>query len=79
MKELPELLDDLSDAINRALLRSDHVLDAAAALENAVGSFQISVDVILPQTTGPSSSALPLASDHTGSDAEFLRSLRVKM
>ena len=79
MKELPELLGDLSDAINQALLRSGHVLNAAAALENAVGGFQISVDVILPQTAGPGPSALPLASDPTGSDAEFLRSLRVKM
>jgi hypothetical protein len=78
MKELPELLDDLSDAINQALLRSGHVLDAAAALENAVGGFRICIDLILPQTTNPNSSALRLASDPTGSDVEFLRLPRVK-
>jgi len=79
MKELPELLDDLSDAINQALLRSGLVLDAAAALENAVGGFRICIDLILPQTTAPNSSALPLASDPAGSDAEFLPWLKVKM
>jgi len=79
MKELPELLDDLSDAINQALLRSGLVLDAAAALENAVGGFRICIDLILPQTTAPNSTALPLASDLAGSDREFLPWLKVKM
>ncbi len=78
MKELSELLDDLSDAINQALLRSGQVLDAAEALEDAVGGFRICIDVILHHATDPNSSPLPLASDTTGSDVEFLRSLKVK-
>lgn len=79
MKDLSDLLDDLSDAINQALWRSDCFLDAAAALEEAAGDFRISVDVLLPQAADANSSARPLAVDPAESDAEFLRSLKVKI
>ncbi len=79
MKDLSDLLDDLSEAINQALWHSDGVLDAAGALEDAVGDFRISVDVLLPQTADSKSSARPPAVDPTESDVEFLRSLKVKI
>jgi len=79
MKDLSDLLDDLSDAINQALWRSDRFLDAAAALEEAVGDFRISVDLLLPQAAEQNASARPLAADPTESDVEFLRSLKVKI
>ncbi|HTS46901.1 MAG TPA: hypothetical protein VMH05_03095 [Bryobacteraceae bacterium] len=79
MKDLSDLLDDLSDAINQALWRSGGFLDAAAALQEAAGDFRISVDVVLPQAADPHSSARPVAVDPTESDVEFLRSLKVKI
>jgi len=79
MKDLSDLLDDLRDAVNQTLWRSDRFLDAAAALEEAVGDFRISVDLLLPQEADPKSSARPIAVDPTESDVEFLRSLKVKI
>jgi len=79
MKDPSDLLDDLSDAISQALSRSDRFLDAAAALEEAVGDFRISIDVLLPHVADPNSSARPSAVDPTESDVEFLRSLKVRI
>jgi hypothetical protein len=64
MDSLPDLFNDLSQAMNQALWRSKKVLDAAAALEQAVGNFRISIDVLLP----------PAASGPGGSEPQFLRS-----
>jgi len=79
MKDLSDLLDDLSDAINQALWRSDGFLDASAALQEAAGDFRISIDVLLPQAAHANSSARPVAVDPTESDVEFLRSLKVRI
>ena len=68
MKDLADLLDDLSDAMNQALWDSGQVLDAAAALEQVLGEFRISIDLILPQSTERNSSALAVSSNATALD-----------
>ena len=64
MNSLPHLLNDLSEAINQALWRSNQVLDAASALEQQVGNFRISIDVLLPSA----------ASEPDDSELQLLRS-----
>ena len=79
MKDLSDLMNDLSEAINQALWRSGRFADAAAALQEALGDFRISIDVLLPEESKPDSNAALGANEPTQSDVDFLRSLRVKI
>jgi hypothetical protein len=51
MDDLSILLDNLSSAINDALYNSSDVLHALAAVEEMVGDFRISIDMLLPDGT----------------------------
>lgn len=48
MDDISLLLDNLSSAINEALYNSNDVLHALAAVEEVVGDFRISIDMLLP-------------------------------
>ena len=51
MNDIPNLLDNLKSAINKALWTSEEVTDSIAMLADAAGEVHISVDVVLPQGT----------------------------
>jgi len=76
-QDIAELLDDLNRAINDALWSSEEILGLLTVLEEAIGDFRISVDLLLPGVDGPkpSNTAQPR---WTGDDLRFLRTLKLK-
>jgi hypothetical protein len=77
MKDLSGLLDQLNRTINDALWDSEPFLDAVAALEEAVGNFRISIDVLLAAPNGSPPGSEQPESEAAESDTEFLRSLKI--
>lgn len=71
---LSALVNDLRAAIRDALLRSDQVVAAFAALEQMGHSFDVALDVTMhPVENNDQKLVLKL----TSSDAEFLRTLKI--
>jgi len=77
-KKLSALLDDLRTAIRDALLRSDHVIAAFAALEQVGYSFDVGLDVTMhPAIENINSSEQKVVLELTRSDVEFLSILKI--
>ena len=76
-QDIAELLDDLNRAINDALWSSEEILGLLTVLEEAIGDFRISVDLVLPGVDDPKPSN-PAQPRLTGDDLRFLRTLKLK-